>query len=340
MTNRLLETLQGSLPKAGPPIWFMRQAGRYLPEYRALRSQHGTFLDLCFSPEAACEITLQPIRRFGFDAAIIFSDILVIPWGLGQDVSFAEGKGPVLPPLENETQLKMLKLAGMTKTLAPVYEAIALTKARLNAETALIGFAGSPWTLATYMLEGGSSRTFSQTLSWAYQRPDAFQALLDLLAEAVIEHLEFQIQAGAQAVQLFDSWAGAVPDPLFSQCVLNPAGRIVQTLNARHPAIPVIGFAKGAGVRLQQYGETGMQALGIDSMTPLPWAIRQAGGKVTQGNLDPFLLAAGGPLLDQAVDAILQQTHGKAHIFNLGHGILPHTPIAHVERVLQRVRNG
>jgi uroporphyrinogen decarboxylase len=322
------------------PVWFMRQAGRYLPEYRALREQHRDFWTRCFTPEIATEITLQPLRRFDFDAAIIFSDILTVPWALGQHVRFEAGEGPKLSPLQHGNDLVMLKQDGVTERLAPVYAAISMVRAQLDPAKSLIGFAGAPWTVATYMIEGGSSRSFGRTFRWLYQEPGSFQALMDLLAQVTAAHLIAQIRAGADTVQIFDTWAGALPEVPFRDVCIRPTRAIVDAVRAACPGVPIIGFPKGVGAKLPDYvAGTGVDAVGLDPMTPLLWARETLGGKVTlQGNLDPLLLVAGGGALDAAVDRILATFADVPHIFNLGHGIVPETPIAHVERVLARIK--
>ncbi|HXP30111.1 MAG TPA: uroporphyrinogen decarboxylase, partial [Stellaceae bacterium] len=290
----LLRALRGeSLSR--PPIWLMRQAGRYLPEYRALRGASGSFLEFCFSPERAAEATLQPVRRFGMDGAILFSDILVVPYALGRSVGFREGEGPVLDPLRRRDEISALDRDGIIERLAPVYAAIRLVKPALVQSVALIGFAGAPWTVATYMIEGGSSRDFSAVKRWAFGDPEGFAELIDRLADATIEHLSAQVSAGVDAVQLFDSWAGVLPEHEFQRFVIAPTRRIVAALAARHPGLPVIGFPRGAGLLYRAYvKETKIGAVSLDQSVPCDIAHKTLQSLVpVQGNLDPMLLVLG-----------------------------------------------
>ena len=322
-----------------PPIWLMRQAGRYLPEYRALRQRCGSFLDLCYAPELAAEATLQPIRRFGLDAAIIFSDILVIPHALGQPVSFEAGEGPRLEPLRSPADLVRLARQGMCERLAPVYAALRLVAAALDERTALIGFAGAPWTLATYMVEGGSSRDFVAVKTWVQTDPDGFQRLIDLLVEAVIEHLAAQVAAGAEAVQLFESWAGALSASEFERWAIAPARRIVTGLHQRGVGVPMIGFPRAAGAGYAAYArDSGVDAIGLDSAVPFARARALQQSVVVQGNLDPALLLAGGAAMRTAARAILEELGRGPLVFNLGHGVLPETPPEHVAELVALVR--
>ncbi len=318
----------------------MRQAGRYLPEYRALRAKAGSFLDLCFTPEFAIEATLQPIRRFGFDAAILFSDILVIPHALGQKLWFEEGRGPLLEALNGPRDLAGLAPDRLEDALAPVYETLKGLRRLLPKETALIGFAGAPWTVASYMVEGGSSRDFAKAKTWAYGDPEGFQRLIDLLVEATTRYLVRQVESGAEALQLFDSWSGVWPEPFFERWCLAPARKIVSAVKTRHPEVPIILFPRGAGLYYENFAKSaGADALGLDTTLPLDWARAQLQPHVAlQGNLDPILLLAGGKLLDDEIDRILMTLGAGPFVFNLGHGILPQTPIAHVERLVERVR--
>ena len=336
-TPPLLATLHGQR-QTRPPIWLMRQAGRYLPEYRALRAEKGGFLDLCYDPDAAAEVTLQPIRRFGFDGAILFSDILVVPHALGQDLWFETGEGPRLAP-----PLAGADLASMTPQpdrLAPVIETVRRVRAALSPETTFLGFAGSPWTVATYMVAGQGSRDHAAARRLAYGDPVRFGAIIAAIVETTVDYLSAQIEAGVHAVQLFDSWAGSLSPDQFREWVIAPNAAIVQGLRARHPETPIIGFPKGAGAKLIDYvAGTGVDALGLDETLDPFWADRELPkGLPVQGNLDPLALIAGGATLDRAVDEILEALSGRPHIFNLGHGILPDTPIAHVERLIARVR--
>lgn len=341
MTTRLLRVLAGEAMEK-PPAWLMRQAGRYLPEYRALRAQTTDFLQFCYTPELAVEVTMQPIRRFGFDASILFSDILVVPHGLGQKVWFEPGEGPRLEAEPLENMLPKLSVARMVEFLQPVYEAVRGIRAALPAETTLIGFSGAPWTLACYMMEGKGSRDYPALRRAAYAEPERFSVLLGLLEEAIIAHCSAQIEAGAQVIQLFDSWAGAVPAPLLDRAVIGPTARIVMALNRRFPHIPVIGFPKGIGSQFAVYAAlTGVQGMGVDFHTDLA-AARDATPKrlVLQGNLDPELLACGTPeAVIRAATHLRETMEGRPYIANLGHGILPHTPIAQVEAFLSAMRS-
>jgi len=335
----LLRALAGEA-SALPPVWLMRQAGRYLPEYRELRQQVPGFLDLCFSPELAAEVTLQPVRRFGLDAAILFSDILVVAHGLGQRLEFREGEGPVLEPVRDAGELRRLALAGLPERVAPVFDTVARVAASLPPQGALIGFAGSPWTVASYMVEGGGSRDFSRVKRWAFADPEGFGALIDLLVEATVIYVSGQIAAGAEAVQLFDSWAGVLPEREFRRFVIEPTRRIVQALKENHPRVPVIGFPRGAGLMYRAYfSGSGVTALGLDSTVPPEIARKtlQSIGPV-QGNLDPLLLAAGGPPMAESVAAIRQAFAAGPFIFNLGHGIVPDTPVEHVAELVALLR--
>jgi uroporphyrinogen decarboxylase len=316
----------------------MRQAGRYLPEYRALRAEKGGFLELCYDSESAAEVTIQPIRRFGFDGAILFSDILVVPHALGQDLWFEVGEGPRLaPPL---AQAKLEDLTPQPDRLAPVIETVKRVKAMLPAETTFLGFAGSPWTVATYMVAGQGSKDHGAARRLAYQDPVRFGAIIQAIIETTVEYLSAQIDAGIEAVQLFDSWAGSLSPAQFQEWVIAPNAAIVAGLRARHPDTPIIGFPKGAGAKLVDYAEkTGVDALGLDETLDPVWADKVLPRDMPlQGNLDPLALIAGGATLDRAVDVILEALSGRPHIFNLGHGILPDTPVENVERLVDRIR--
>jgi uroporphyrinogen decarboxylase len=335
----VLRALAGETLKL-PPVWLMRQAGRYLPEYRELRQRVPGFLDFCFSPELACEATLQPIRRFGFDAAILFSDILVIAHGLGQEVAFRDGEGPVLEPVRSAGDLRRLSLNELSARIAPVYETVGRVGALLPAETALIGFAGAPWTVASYMVEGGGSRDFAAVKRWAFSDPDGFGELIDLIVEATVIYLSGQIAAGAEAVQLFDSWAGVLPEREFRRWVIAPTRRIVHALRENHPKVPVIGFPRGAGLLYRAYfTESGVSALGLDGTVPPAIARKtlQSIGPV-QGNLDPLLLVTGGEAMAESVTAIRRALGDGPFIFNLGHGIVPETPVEHVQELVALLR--
>jgi uroporphyrinogen decarboxylase len=329
--------LQGRKQRV-PPIWLMRQAGRYLPEYRELRAEKGGFLDLCHDSETACEVTLQPIRRFGFDGAILFSDILVVPHALGQDLWFEAGEGPRLAPPLAEAQLSQLTPA--PERLAPVIETVRLVRAQLAPETTFLGFAGSPWTVATYMVAGAGSKDHAAARRLAYAEPKRFEAIVAAIIACTVDYLSAQIEAGVDAVQLFDSWAGSLSPEQFRTWVIAPNACIVAALKARHPTIPIIGFPKGAGAKLIDYArETGVDALGLDETIDPAWANRELPAALpVQGNLDPLALIAGGETLDRAIDAILAALDGRPHVFNLGHGILPDTPVENVQRLVDRVR--
>ena len=337
MPGLLLDTLRG---KSGPrpPVWLMRQAGRYLPEYRALRAEKGGFLELVHDSEAAAEITLQPIRRFGFDGAILVSDILVIPHALGQDLAFLEGEGPHLSPPLVDAALGSLE--AVPERLAPIYRTVRLVREQLGTDTTLLGFAGSPWTVATYMIAGQGSRDQHAARVMAYRDPGALEAIVAAIVAASVEYLSGQIEAGAEAVQLFDSWAGSLAPAEFERWVIAPNAAIVAALKARHPHVPVIGFPKGAGEKLPAYArESGVDAVGVDETVDPLWAARELPAAMpVQGNLDPLLLLAGGPALDAAARRILDAFAGRPHVFNLGHGIDKETPIPHVERLLSVVR--
>jgi uroporphyrinogen decarboxylase len=334
-----LATLTGTRQKT-PPIWLMRQAGRYLPEYREIRSKAPTFLDFCYSPALAAEATLQPIRRFGFDAAILFSDILVIPDALGQSVGFESGEGPRLKPIETAADFAALREAPDWSRLAPVFETIERVRAVLGAETALIGFCGAPWTVASYMIAGRGTPDQAPARLFAYREPVLFAALIDRLVEASSAYLLRQIQAGAEAVQIFDSWSGVLPPAEFERWCLKPVERIVAMLCAASPETPVIAFPRGAATQLGKFADlTGLAAIGLDTaVEPRAAAALLPARLALQGNLDPLALVAGGPALDAAVARVLEGFENRAHIFNLGHGILPETPIAHVERLTALVR--
>ncbi len=335
-----LEALAGRVPSV-PPVWLMRQAGRYLPEYREVRAKAGSFLGLCYNPELAAEVTLQPIRRFGFDAAIVFSDILVVPHALGQQVEFLEGEGPKLAPVNNATALSKLSPGGVSKRFEPVYEAIELIVAGLGGRTPLIGFCGAPWTVASYMVEGGGSPDQRAAKLMAYRDPNTFKALLDLLVETSSAYLIGQIKAGAQALKIFDSWAGSLADDGFSAFVIEPTAEIVRRVKAAYPAVPVIGFPRGSSAQYERYAaDTGVDALGCDTAAPLDLMAAMQSRLPVQGNLDPLLLLAGGDAMERRVKAILERLSHKPFVFNLGHGILPETPIENVERLLRLVRTG
>ncbi len=339
-TKPLLQALAGK-PQPVPPVWLMRQAGRYLPEYRALRSQAASFLDFCFTPDLAVEATLQPIRRFGFDAAILFSDILVVPHALGQSVRFAEGHGPLLEPVRSADDIRQLSAADLRERLAPVFETLRRLRRALPPATALIGFAGAPWTVASYMIEGAGGSDFVTARRFAYEAPGLFGRLIDLLVESTIDYLSAQAEAGAEALQIFDSWAGILDEPERRRWSLTPLMQITAGLKARHPGVPVILFPRGAGLLYRDFAETsGAAGLSLDSGLPLDWAAEMLQSRVAvQGNLDPVRLLVGGEGLTREVARIRRHLGGGPFIFNLGHGILPQTPIAHVEALVEAVRS-
>lgn len=338
-TKPILRALAGETCTP-PPIWLMRQAGRYLPEYRATRAKARTFLDFCFTPELAIEVTLQPIRRFGFDAAILFSDIMVVPHALGQKVWFEEGRGPCLKPVRAARDLGRLSLESFQELAAPVYEIARGIKAELDAETAFIGFAGAPWTVACYMVEGGGSRDYAAVKGWAYGDAAGFQQLIDLLIDATVVYLDSQVAAGAEALQLFDSWAGALPGEEMRRWCLEPAQRIVERLKAKHPNVPIILFPRGAGPVYRDIArDSGADALSLDSALPLSWARDELQSRVAvQGNLDPIFLVTGGEALRRAARRVLEALAGGPFVFNLGSGIVPEARPEHVAELVELVR--
>jgi len=335
--RKIVDVLNGKTVSP-PPLWLMRQAGRYLPEYRATRAAAGSFLDLCYSPELATEVTLQPIRRYGFDAAILFSDILVIPDALHRNVRFEEGHGPRLDPIDVDGILA-LKEDGVRDHLRPVIETVGRIRQSLPEETALLGFCGAPWTVATYMIAGHGTPDQAPARLFAYREPEAFKRLLDVLADLSADYLVAQIDAGADAVQIFDSWAGVLGEKEFADYAVRPVRRIVDSVKARRPAARIIAFAKGAGLQLKSYRqETRADAIGLDWSVPLPFAVELQKDGPVQGNLDPMRVVAGGKALDEGVDAILQALGNGPLIFNLGHGITPQADPEHVTRLVARVR--
>lgn len=335
----LLSVLDGR-HEAIPPLWLMRQAGRYLPEYRAVREKAGGFLDLCFNPELAAEVTLQPVRRFGFDAAILFSDILVVPLALGRKLWFVEGEGPRLEPLQDAKALLAVRGEVDEKVLAPIYETVRRVKGELDKKTALIGFCGAPWTVATYMIAGQGTTDQAPAKDLAAREPQAFQYLIDTLVDASVNYLGAQLKAGADAVQIFDTWAGSLPADDFERWCVQPTKRLIARLRAQIPGAKVIGFPRGAGKNVPRYVEqTGADAVSVGNELDRIF-IRDAIQAMVpvQGNVDPQALLEGGAALDREVDAVLQAFVSGPLIVNLGHGILPTTPIAHVERMVKRVR--
>lgn len=337
--KKLLDVLSGER-QAVPPVWMMRQAGRYLPEYRAVREKAGGFLDLCFNPELAAEVTLQPVRRFGFDAAILFSDILVVPFALGRKVEFLVGEGPKLEPLTDASGLKTLHAEINQAVVGKVYETVKRVKASLDEKTTLIGFCGAPWTVATYVVAGEGTPDQAPARMFAYRDPETFAQLIDKLADASIDYLVGQLQAGAECVQIFDTWAGVLSQTEFDRWSVAPTKKIVDGVRARVPDAKIIGFPRGVGSKLWRYvKDTGVDAVGLDWMQGLIYARDHIQTlKPVQGNVDPLALLAGGAALDREVDAVMAALSGGPFIFNLGHGILPETPIAHVEQMLKRVR--
>ena len=338
-TKPFLDVLTGDRRKV-PPLWMMRQAGRYLPEYRELRAKAGSFLDLCFTPELAAEVTLQPIRRFGFDAAIIFSDILVIPYALGRNVAFEAGEGPRLDPLDTPEKIGTLQREADFAKLEPVFEALRRVRAGLASDIALIGFCGAPWTVATYMVAGHGTSDQAPARLLAYRHPQAFATIIDALVENSIRYLVGQLDAGADALQIFDTWAGILPVREFARWSIEPTRRIVEGVRKQRPGARIIGFPRGAGALLPAYvAQTSVNAVSIDWAAEPELIRTQVQSKVAvQGNLDPLALIAGGAGLDAAIDDVLANYASGRPIFNLGHGIQPETPIAHVEQMVKRVR--
>ena len=333
----LLAVLRGER-RDPPPLWLMRQAGRYLPEYRALRAQKGGFLDLAYDPATAAEITLQPLRRFAFDGAILFSDILIVPHAIGQELSFVAGEGPRLaPPLSDAT---LDGLEPVMERLGPIWATVRRVKAALAPETTFLGFAGSPWTVATYMVAGQGSREQAEARTLAYLDPGRFDAIIRRIEMVTLDYLSGQIEAGVDAVQLFDSWSGSLAPAEFERWVIAPTVRLVEGLRTRHPGVPIIGFPKGAGGKLAAYArETGVDAVGLDETVDPAWASRELPPNLpVQGNLDPLALIAGGDTLRDAAQRILDAFADRPHIFNLGHGIQQTTPIAHVEQLVGWVK--
>lgn len=337
----LLQALAGETGSP-PPIWLMRQAGRYLPEYREIRAGVGGFLDLCFNPDLACEVTLQPIRRYGFDAAILFSDILVVPHALGQAVTFKAGEGPMLPPITDADGVDRLTPGGAVERLAPVMETVRRLRAALPAETTLIGFAGAPWTVATYMIEGQGSKDYATVRAFAYRDPALFDRLIGLLVDVTTDYLAAQIAAGAEVVQIFDSWAGVLPAHEFRRWCLKPVAEIARRLKAAHPDVPVIAFPRGAGPLYPEVARLAeIDGVSLDTSLPREFARDAIQPHATvQGNLDPVRLMVGGDDLMRDVDDILATLGTGPMIFNLGHGILQQTPPEHVTALVQRVRGG
>lgn len=323
-----------------PPVWLMRQAGRYLSEYREVRAKAKNFIDFCFSPDLAAEVTLQPIRRFGFDAAIMFADILLIPIALGRKVWFVTGEGPKLDPFDVR-QFEALAEQRDDAVLAPIGETLRRVKPELPDETTLIGFVGSPWTVATYMVEGGGSKDRFRARVAAWEHPEAFDGMLAYIADATADYLIMQAGAGADVLKLFDSWAEGMPEPLFERMVIRPTARIVERVRAAGVELPIIGFPRGAGSFYRRYArETGVTAVALDTGMDPEWAKSMLPeGMPVQGHLDPAALRAGGEALDSEVDRLISAWRGRPHIFNLGHGITPDVPVDHVHRLIDRIRS-
>ena len=343
MSKPLLRALSGEAVWP-PPVWLMRQAGRYLPEYRQVRAQAGDFIALCTNPALAAEVTLQPIRRYGMDGAILFSDILMLPWALGQGLEYKEGEGPVLPPLRDKAALERLQPARIGAKITPILETVRRVRAALPetgaGTTALIGFAGGPFTVACYMVEGRGTKEFQETRRLAHGDPALFGALIELLTTSTIDYLAAQWEAGAEALMLFDSWAGLLSPALFDRHVTAPSARIAAALRERCPGVRLIGFPRLAGVRVGDYARgTGVDAVALDTGADIARARELLpAGLCTQGNLDPMALLAGGEALEAGVDRILEAARGHPHVFNLGHGVVPPTPPEHVGQVVARVR--
>ena len=343
MTKKLLSVLAGETVWP-PPVWLMRQAGRYLPEYRAVRANVRDFIALCTTPDLAAEVTLQPIRRYGFDAAILFSDILILPWALGQGLQFKEGEGPVMPPIRDDAGFRALSQDRLMDKTAPIMETVREVRAGLKKEgfdnTALIGFAGAPFTVACYMVEGSGSRDFAATRTLAYQNPALFDGIMDLVTDATVKYLAAQIEAGAETVMLFDSWAGVLAPSQFRKYVIAPARKIVAALRDMYPYVPVIGFPRMAGLILEEYAaDTGVAAVGIDTAVDIGRAAAMLPKTVAvQGNLDPLVLVAGGESMRNDARAVLDAMRDRPFIFNLGHGIVPQTSPEHVGELIELIR--
>lgn len=337
--KRLLAALRGQVPDR-PPFWFMRQAGRYLEDYRRVRAAAGSFLDLCYSPDLAAEVTLQPVRRFHPDAAILFADILLVPHALGQPLSYVEGEGPVLTPVRSPAAIQRLDRGRLDEHLAPIYETVRRVAGGLPGDVALIGFAGAPWTVACYMVEGGASAQHAIIKRWAFADPEGFGSLIDLLVEATVTYLAGQVRAGAEALQLFDTWAGVLPAAEFERWCVQPTRAVIEGLRAAGIDCPIIGFPRGAGIGYRRFAAAGgVDAVGCDATLPLDWIRETLQPHLpVQGNLDPHLLAIGGPAMHRAAQAILEALSQGPFVFNLGHGILPDTPVEHVDDLAKLLR--
>ena len=340
MTEKLLiKSLNGEVTPR-PPFWIMRQAGRYLPEYRELRKKTGSFMDLCLNPTAAAEVTLQPLRRFNPDAAILFSDILIVPFGLGMDVRFEEGVGPILDSISESKDLKNLSLNKNFHRISATYETVSKVKTALPNDISLIGFAGSPWTVATYMVEGKSSKDYKKVKGWAYSDPVGFSNLIEILIEATVCHLSDQILAGADVVKLFDSWAGVLSPDEFDKWVIEPTKKICTLLKLKYPDVKIIGFPKGAGIGYRRFAElSGVDAVSLDTSIPTEWAHNNLQGIIPlQGNLDPIVVIEGGHAMLNQAKKIRQNLEKGPFVFNLGHGVLPSTPVENIIELAEFLR--
>ncbi|WP_262692406.1 uroporphyrinogen decarboxylase [Kordiimonas aestuarii] len=339
MAKLLLNTLKGK-PSDRVPFWFMRQAGRYLPEYREVRATAPSFMDFCYNPDKATEVTLQPIRRYGMDGAILFADILVVPDGLGQKVWFEKGFGPKLTPVNDEKSFSRLSLGGFHNQVGNVYETLRRLKVELPSEVTLLGFAGAPWTVATYMIQGAGSKDHAAARQMGYGNPELFGKLLDMLVDATAEYLIAQIDAGADAVQIFDSWSAAIPEPMFEAWVIEPTRAIVDKIRAKHAETPIIGFPRLAGAMLPTFvDQTCVSAVSLDTGVPLAWARENVQNKVcVQGNMDPHLVVSGGKAMTDEALRILETLKHGSHIFNLGHGFVPETPPEHVALLAETIK--
>ncbi|UTW55472.1 uroporphyrinogen decarboxylase [Kordiimonas sp. SCSIO 12610] len=340
MTKILLETLKGN-PSDRVPFWFMRQAGRYLPEYREIRQNAPSFMDFCYNPDQATEVTLQPIRRYGMDGAILFADILVVPDGLGQKVWFEAGHGPKLTPVNTEETYAELSLNGFHDKVGNVYETVSRLSKELPEEVTLIGFAGAPWTVATYVIEGAGSKDHAAVRQMGYGNPELFGKILDLLVDATSEYLCAQIDAGANVVQIFDSWSAAIPEPYFHKWIIEPTREIVARVRAKHNETPIIGFPRLSGAMLETYVlETKVDGVSLDTGVPLDWARDSVQRHVcVQGNMDPHLVVSGGDAMVNEATRILDTLKGGSHIFNLGHGFVPQTPPENVALLSETIKN-
>ena len=338
MTKKVLEVLSGKT-LSPPPIWLMRQAGRFLPEYREVREKAGSFLDLCYNPSLAFEVTMQPVRRFGFDAAILFSDILVVPHALGRNLRFEEKKGPILDPL-SVNEIENLNVERAQERLAPSFETLSLLKTALPRDTTLIGFCGAPWTVATYMIAGHGTSDQAPARLFGFSHTEAMKSLLEILADVSADYLINQVKSGAEVLQIFDSWAGVLDEESFDSYVIYPINRMVQRIRKVFPEVPIIGFPKGAGTLYENFArKTGVTALGLDWSVPLSFAKKLQQITPVQGNLDPLRLVSGGVALEKGIETILENLGQGPLVFNLGHGITPQTPIKNVERLVKLVRN-